>query len=257
MPPRYFWRRVGALATDYLIASIIAMLALLPFADEDRANIRFSPLFKMQTCGQANSLPQPLHDAVAPHSIKAAKVCKTYAYGVYNGLTATIVLHEDVQVRAGVTTTKRVSTQFDIDSQGNPVTPAPIHGPAAIGLIILLAAVTSAIWPGRSPGKKLFRIRISGPGLRPGRVALREALKWAPLLALVVIEFAVALALGGRTVLTEPLLIVFLVVVIIALAAYYILPFLRWRGAMAYDRLLGLRVDRGEHDAEESARPFE
>ena len=260
MTPRYFWRRLGAIVIDYLAASILAMLVLLPFVDEDRAVIRFVPLLNMQSCGVVQTLPKPLHDAVAPYKIQSAKICRTYAYGVFNGLRADLTLHEVVSRNGSVTTTTRVTTKLAIDRLGNPVTPLPIHSIGSMALVILLAGFAGAFWPGRSIGKKMLGLQVSAsthPITTGSAMLARECLKWAPLLVFFGLNFVLTITAGPKANITNPVALTFYGICALALLIFYVLPVLRWRGATFYDRYLGLRVDRGENAALDSARTFE
>lgn len=254
--PRYFWRRVGAFIADYLIASILALLVLLSFADEERTNIRFSSLIQMTSCGQSTTIPQPLRDLVAPQTIQAVEICRQYAYGVYNGLTAKLILSERV-TSSGVGTT-RVATAVTtpIDSQGNPVNPAPVHAAATIALMVLLAGFFGAFRQGRSAGKALFRIRVSGPHVTPARMVLREVVEYAPIAVILAFGFVFSPFLLGGVAVQVQVLVTIGGIILIGLFFWYVFPLLRWRGRMPYDRIMKLRVDRGEGAAADMSEQF-
>ena len=101
---------------------------------------------------------------------------------------------------------------------------------------------------GRTPGKRLFGLRVVGRTPVPGLV--REALKLLPGLivglALAALHFAGPQAYGVLRPGRRPALCRCGVLPMAAVVFWlYVLPFLRWRGAARYDRWLGLTVARG------------
>ncbi len=240
--PRHFWRRVFALLVDYLLASAVAFALVWPFlGNTDR--IRLGGAFELNSrqCWTSDTAPQELHDLLAPLPLTRLEFCKTWAWGVPNGLTAKLESIETSE--RGFKTTRYMVVAISDD--GMPANPFYPQGPLAT-ILFLVGSAVALSRRGSTPGKRLLGLRLSEvPDLR--RALRREAWRVAPLL--LVTTFELGLALIGTEAL--PMLAAIPVWVLFAGVAafwagilWYYWPILRWRGAMRHDARTGLSVVR-------------
>jgi RDD family len=241
MEPRHFWRRLGAAVVDYLLATLVALAVIWPFlGDSDRLRLD-AMIYTISTCNTVTSAPESLLAIVGDKVVDSAVVCDTQVMGRDNGLTVTLVYD--------VTRTENTSSQrtisVPVDSDGNPVAPMMPQSLIVQGVLVVAGGMLLT-WAGRTPGKRLFGLKVVGRTPVPG--VLREAIKLAPgvifglgMLALWVFGTAAYAAVAQVAIL--PVLAGFLVFGVVVFWLYA-LPILRWRGATRYDRWLGLSVVR-------------
>ena len=241
MEPRHFARRLGASVVDYLLAMVVGGLLLLPFlGDTDKVRMD-AMIFTTSVCNSLTSAPDSLLAVVGDKVVDSGFVCDTKVMGRDNGLTVTLVY--DVTRTANTSSQRSISVPVDKD--GNPIAPLM---PQTLIVQVLLIVVGGLLLTryGRTPGKRLFGLRVVGGSSVPG--VLREGLKLLP--GLIIGLAMVSVAWFGPQaygVIAQVPVLQF----IGAIFAYgalvfwlYVLPVLRWRGATRYDRWLGLTVVR-------------
>jgi hypothetical protein len=241
MEPRHFWRRAGAAVVDYLLATVVTVAVLLPFlGDTDKVRLD-AMIYTTSTCSTVTSAPDSLLAVVGDKVVDSAFVCDTKVLGQDNGLTVTLVY--------GVTRTENTSSQrsvsVPVDRDGNPVAPM-MPQTLLVQVLLVVAGGLMLTRTGRTPGKRLFGLRVVGSTPVPG--VLREAIKLVPgviaglgLMALWAFGTAAYAAMAQVAVLPALAAILAYGVLVFWM---YALPLLRWRGATRYDRWLGLGVVR-------------
>ena len=239
VPPRLFWRRLGAFVVDLVLATAAAIILLLPFlGDTDTVRLGGSAKFSTTSCGPVDRLPQEVHDLVAPSRIESATVCREWFWGVPNGLTAKVVYG----TQTGSYGTMHRWLLVPISESGVPV--APRYPTDALALpILILAGALLLPRSGATPGKRLFGLRVTGD-LTPRRAALREVLRLLPLIvsALFSLEFPFASSFLGT--LPFGTFLVLGVGVLAVVTWYWVWPLIFWNGALRHDRWLGLACAR-------------
>jgi len=240
--PSFFWPRLVAFAVDYILASAISLLILIPFTgDTDR--LRLGPaLLGSSDCDPITSAPATLLAVIAPSQPAAGLLCSNRVLWIANGQTITLVYD--------VTRTEHTSSQksitIPVDALGNPITPLMPQGAITCAILTLGSAIFLS-HSGQTPGKRLLRLRVHTPSLP--KAILRETLKLLPYLLIAAATLAFGLY-GPRSydllhLLTLKMLLIGGLAWTLALIGLYLLPILRWRGATLYDRWLGLSVTRG------------
>lgn len=253
-PPRYFWRRVAAFLVDYCLASLVALVLLLPFlGNTDRIRLG-DGLIKMYLCRSVDRIDANIADLITPKRPDAAQVCEFWFNGVYDGRTLTVIYD---QVQTEHSTSSR-SLSVPINKDGALVDPA-YPAPALAAAILWIGAALTIARFAFSPGKRLLGLRVvpkDGPkdalesaSISRGRAIAREGLKLAPYLLMIVVSsiasFGDIRTQIGITVwqldrwiwLVAGGLLLLLVLILL-----YVVPLIRWRGAMFYDRRLALCV---------------
>jgi len=241
MTPRFFWRRLAALLIDLTLVSVLSTVLVLPFLG-DTNKVRLSGgLVRITQCKTVNSLPQPTLDLVAV-KVDAATVCSIRPYGIDNGLTLTMV-YDRVQTEH---TSSQKTYSVMIDEQGLVVWPMSLDALVSLLLAGLGFPLALRRW-GKTPGKHVMGLILSRP-VSFGPAFLREALRLWPL------------QLGNFATLAQPLYgphqmqilpwlgfgAIFGVIGLLFLLffASHVLPVLRWRGLMPWDRAIGTRLVR-------------
>jgi hypothetical protein len=243
MAPRLFWRRVAALLIDLLIASALSTLLALPFlGNTDKVRLS-GGILRQTNCGTVNNLP-PETLAVLPAKIDYAAACQTWFYGLDAGLTLTVVFDRVVTEH----TSSQKSVSLPIDAQGRVVWPWSPDAIVDLLLLTLASAFALSRW-GKTPGKYVMGLVVS-PRPTLGAALLREALRLWPLhlsnLSVVLTPF---LGPHLHSLLQGMKLSVglFLTAGLFGLLTlgFFLVPLIRWRGAMPWDRIAGTTVQRG------------
>lgn len=242
MLPRYFWRRVGAVAVDFVLATVVSTVLLWPFLGNPD-QLRLDPIgVSASTCFTITSAPDSLLAIVAPKPIDAGFVCENTVNGRDNGKTATLIY----DVTKTENTSSQRSVSVPVDTNGNPVAPMMPQSLINQALLIVVGGILLRRF-GRTPGKRLFGLKVVGLTTSPGPV--RELLKNIPgvIMALGFLSIWVFGPSSYAAIAHVPMLQFLLgILAFVALAFwFYVLPVLRWRGATRYDRMLGLTVQRG------------
>lgn len=253
--PRYFWRRFFAYAVDVGIAWLVAAVVLSIFDDDDLdSNMatnsveytfgigihsnEFRPPLRLgsMTCGPATPILGFLQNQVAPATISSAEFCIERSYGLPVAVSATATLADTPE--AGDLGGQKVNVPLRILS---------LHRFAdtiAFGVFLCLGILTTRL-SGRSFGKRLLGLRVTGrnpvPSLRRELVRNLPHLLVVPTFALInwllpplpVVPTAVqALVIGLNTLSAAAFIFLWLV------------PMIRWRGALPHDRWFGTKVVR-------------
>lgn len=253
--PRYFWRRLLAYAIDVCTAWLVAAVLLGILADDDLDSnmavgaVEYTFGFALHsdefrpplyigsvTCGQATPILASLQAYVAPASIASTELCVERNYGLPVAVSATAILDETAA--AGDLGGKTVDIPLRILS---------LHRFAdtiAFGVFIFVAILATRL-SGRTFGKRLMGLKVVGrtpvPSLR------RELIRNLPHL-LVVPTFALinwllpplpALPFG-----VQALTIGLQILSAAAFIFLWLVPMIRWRGALPHDCWLGTRVER-------------
>jgi hypothetical protein len=230
MEPRFLVRRAAAFILDLGLAWLLAMALIWPLLGH-RDGIRLNEVGLVQkACQQANQVPQVLHDMVAPKVLNGVVICRSFVWGIDNGLSAQLIY--DGKATAGATTAR--SLIVPVDTAGLPVNPWQPQLALGLGLLVLGSAGFLVLF-GSTPGKWLFGLRVVGEGGFWHALA-RETQRFWPLglIALLTSGFL----LGERAVATA--LAAGPILPLTALAAgfllwHYLWPLLRWSGAMPWD----------------------
>lgn len=242
--PRYFWRRVLALLVDWALVALVTTLLVLPFLDPDRTGLRLSgaPL-TFTTCQNVTSVSQNIADLVAPEVIAGGTLCKVRPFGFYNGRTLNLVYAHNQSKDGGVTwsTSRTLSVALNGDDEV-----VQVFTPQSL-LVPLFLMILSAVLLGRNrrtPGKRLAGLRVAGQGC----AMCREARRLGPFVVLGALTFAMgalpASTLSGLAHAPVWVLILGGGAIFAYFAGFFLLPLIRWRGAMPYDRKTGFEVQR-------------
>ena len=241
MEPRHFGRRVGAAVVDYLLATVVGVAVMLPFlGDTDKVRLD-AMIFTSSACNTVTSAPESLLAVVGGRAVDSAFVCDTAVLGRANGQTVTMIY----DVTRTENTSSQRSVSVPVDGDGNPVAPV-MPQTLIVQMVLVLGGGVMLRLSGRTPGKRLFGLKVVGRAPLPG--VLREAIKLAPgvIFGLALVSIA---AFGPQA--YAAVAQVAVLPVLGAIAVYgallfwmYALPILRWRGAARYDRWLGLSVVR-------------
>lgn len=240
--PRFFWRRIAAHFVDVLLAFAITTLLLWPVFDPDGPGMRLSQIpVHSQVCQNVTQLPQQFHDRLAPKPINSAQLCTHQANGIYNGRTIEMVY--DLQAGQTDNTTSRSykSLTVSVDKDGNIVT--AFHPQDVMIWFVLLLASAALLRAGRqSPGKRLLGLVVRGEGCP----LCREIRRIGPILVVSVASLLIEVTgvIDRIEDVNIPLSGLAMFGVIGVFAAYYVLPWLRWRGAMPWDRATGFIVSK-------------
>ena len=248
--PRFFWRRLLALFVDWVFIALLTTLIFLPFLQPDENGIRLggAPL-TLTSCKNLISVPQEVHDLVAPEQIAKAGLCEVRPFGIYNGRTLNLVYALNEERSGRVTTSTSRTLSFSVDKQGLPIrtfTPQSILVP----LLLMLASAMFLARNVQTPGKRLAGIRVVGEGC----AMCRELRRLWPLVVLGGISFGFSatppsalatLAQAPAWTYVAGGLGVFVLSAFFYIALY-IWPMIRWRGAMPHDRATGFEVMRAK-----------
>ena len=192
-------------------------------------------------CQLVNAITPEVAALIAPVQPNAASICRRFVYGIDNGLTLAVTYD---QTRTAHTESHR-TLAFADDANGIPV--SPFFPQVLIDAMLLILGGILLAHSGRTPGKWLLGLRVLHlTGLYPaiGRGAARLG------------PYLLITSLGPMTgMLSAPaikalaalflLQLTFAVGTIMALMlAWYVVPMLRWRGKMPWDRLSATEVIR-------------
>ena len=240
MPPIHFWPRLVAGVVDYLMATVLAMAMIWPFLGvHDQLRLDVAGLMSID-CDTKGRIPAILRDQIGAQPYSYHDVCQTSLLGRSNGKTATLVyggLFRDGHPTPSQSIFVAVSDDF------TPVT--PLKPQTVITLLVLIFGGGLLIRRnGQTLGKRLVGLKVTGASPVPGFA--REVIKLLPCLLL-------ALASLAWTFVSPPIhtnlwglpwstLASVAVALGLPLGWFYVLPILRWRGALHHDRWLGLTV---------------
>lgn len=241
MKPQYLRRRSFAFAIDALIFTQLAFFAVLPFVDDD--NIWVSGgMLTVQSCQDIDGTSAELREwfPIEDGETSEVSVCR-YTENGFDAGRYTIIKHSsevDGMRRTRIATLAMNDEGIIVD----PSFPAEYLGP-----IFILVGLILVTWyrRGSSIGKSLMGIavlKLSGERLSLKDSAKREILKFLPLLIPAYITTLIGLIYTG-----EPgvLSVLFsFILVFVPLLVFLVIPLLRWRGAMPYDRACKTEIGR-------------
>ncbi|AMM84577.1 RDD family protein [Martelella sp. AD-3] len=264
-PPRLFLRRLAALLVDFLIFGVLATFAVgaLALASPGLRDGVASSFFHTRICQPADrSLPVfaeierswPLEEGADTEM--SAQSCTVDSFFLPQKRLAMVT--ETRTGENGGTFTRSVAVQ--LDGNGDPVFPSPLIERAVSTLQLLafpLALALSTIFLGWTPGKRLMALRVTTdalardpPPLSPGKAVTREYLKFWPLIANNLFQFAIAAnapkpaSVSEAVALLETVgtdqraiadILVLNAATLLVLFVWWVWPFALWRGRMLYD----------------------
>ncbi|QUJ75418.1 RDD family protein [Sulfitobacter albidus] len=230
------------MGVDALLVSLLTTLLLLPFLRPDETRLRLSGGVSYTQCLPVKSISQELADLVAPSPPDAASLCTNRSWGLYNGRTLTIIFDRRISQDGAVTTSSQRSITVALDGSDSPttiLTPQSALNP----LVLMLASALLLARRGRTPGKRLTGLRITGQGC----AMCREVRRLGPFVLLGIGSTVLSVLPPDSLADLPPMAQIWVyvgggVIVLLAFVWLYVWPLLRWRGAMPYDRATGFRV---------------
>ena len=240
--PRYVWRRLFAWVVDGLIAGLISTILLWPFLGDrstfrlDDSNVSFT------NCHEITNMGADLQALFPDYLITGGTVCDHYSYFVFNGQSLNLSAQQD---GSDTKTTISFPVIFSGDSFVS-VAPSAPQSPFTLIIFILGSALFLTFATG-TPGKRLLGLYVE-PDTAFRNLLKREVIRNLPLIIWEISELPNLFALDAvsPTVGTflNPLQIAAQILALILAVFLWLIPLIRWRGAMPYDRITGLRVTR-------------
>lgn len=256
--PRHFWRRFAASIIDLMLIAFLTFFLYLPltalFPNQFQivsgpisSTICFFPSAPPATFMEA--APQDFFPKDATIQFQLCEVTSMFMIKSYIGKASSSSSYDD-ETASSYTLSYSVATDVD----GNPI-PGNDYQSFIVfaGLIFAIAAILK-LWAGKTVGKKILGIRVSTDQEANFKLyAKREALKYLPLLLMAAIGVPLLSidALFGTSLSTDlvskyPFLLVgFMLIIVVVDIFWYLLPLIRWKGQMPYDRLTGFKVIKG------------
>lgn len=242
MPPRYFWRRFFAFIVDLFCASLLAGgLSLLLMAMAPGSFQISDGMLKLGRCYEIAKLPPQLIELIDGREIKKSKYCTHRPNLIFPSQN-----HVEIEVlnskNDGGRVTHLTRYEFKVDDSGRII--AALEIDEVIGYFVLL--IGSALFLQKdkaTPGKRLLKLQVVGKGC----AICREARRIGPLLVVGVfgaIFSAYSLNLTQAISIPWPFIVAAALPVLAFFVFYYLVPLIRWRGAMPYDRATGFQVKK-------------
>lgn len=212
---------------------------LLPLVWTNSDHFRLSGIINTYQCEQIHQAPQSLHDFVAPSKISTGLLCDTTTNFFRNGKILRLTLDQNTTIENNVTySTSKVLT-LAVDAQNNIVSPLFPQGLLTYILLGLGSAFLLSRWHGKTPGKVLLGLQVTG--LTKGAALRREIARLLPLtIPQVFILLPPALMAGMVNHIN--LFTGVMALYALLLGWYYLWPFIRWTGQSRHDRLAGTKV---------------
>ena len=242
MEPRHFWRRLIAVFIDFAILSQLAFYLMVPFANGD--DLRLSGgLYQSVSC-QSVTIETDALGFFEAQGIAAnnASLCKSYQNGILAGNNLVVSGADN-----GAAVTLPIN---QLGEAVNPTFPLAILSP----LLVLAGMIFMAwLWNGQTLGKRITSVQVvtmEGDFLSLGQIAIREVLKFAPVIILISIgiflpeyslERAVPLLQSGENI---AIILGFLGISTFMYILWWVAPLIWWNGTMPYDRLNRSMVER-------------
>jgi len=241
--PRYFLRRLIAVVIDIIIFSQLTFYLIAPFADGGTYRLS-GGLYQSISC---EVVPLEAHwlTYFAERGVNAesGSLCSTYQNGIFAGSNLLVSSHtnENGDIAEDATTiTVALGKQWQ---EVSPVFPVAYLQPV---FMLFFFVLLTFFWHGQTIGKKSAGLRVcamQGGQPRFMQVVRREALKFAPAIALFVIglffpmfslENVVLFLKNGESI---AWVFGFLGVSTFIYILWWVAPMIWWNGAMPYDRL--------------------
>lgn len=244
--PRLFWRRAFALIIDLAIATALFVAALIALQPVFPDQIVFDAPIGIRQCAEIEETDK-LRDYARQldPSLELPRTyiwCKESFFGVLE--YQKLAVHVTTAEEEGVKHTNGL-TLF-VDENLDQFTPFDFGTLFTFAIPLFMAM--STYWAGVTPGKKLLGLRLATPSPRPSfkQLLWREILRFAPFVfwgALQLI-FLILFTIFSPTeiiawtfgLIDNPFYwgLYFLVHTLSML--YYLVPMVRWRGSMLYDK---------------------
>ncbi|MCM5555768.1 RDD family protein [Pleomorphomonas sp. NRK KF1] len=255
-PKRYFWRRLGAFLIDFALAYALAVVILMTVDAVTGGDFYYwKGVYSQTACVTAP--PSPLLDELnkvlpaVPDWQRTEVVCRTLPAGGKPSYVLTV----KNEIREGKTTRLQYVGASVTASGDRLNTSLQLDPTVSVAYLFMLAW---ARYFGRSPGKRFLRLTVRAcdcGGDTSPHLLRREFFRLGPLLLFSLVGVAAGLTawwfVGSMTdylwlirqMLDAPIAwAVPNAVLSLALAVYYLFPFLRWRGQAFYDRFAGTVV---------------
>lgn len=235
--PRHVWRRLVAFAVDHTLALILVSVMALPLIGHGMRLPK--PMLSVRTveCRDLDRAPDWLAPILGTQ-VSVLKLCRTHLWGLPNGDEIVAIWHH--QQQGALRTGRHLRVMVDADL--NPVGLLATLPDLLVLLVLACGSAGLTLAGRRTPGKALMGLWIVGPR---ARAPLREGLRLAPFLAFYLLWLGMEAGLLPHVLLWSFDAIVAGVAGGLAVFfLWYLLPLLRWRGAMPWDRLTGFRVHR-------------
>lgn len=223
-------------------ASIAGALLALPLVLAAPGTAKLSEgVIQLKTCYQVTQLPHEIHDLIAGRPVEEAGLCEFRPNLVFP-LQRLVTIKVVEPTQEGSRIKRFTEYEFSVDDEGVITQSVEIDSVLA-QFILLIGSALFVTRTGTTPGKRLLNLRVTGEGC----VLCREARRIGPFLVFAFAELG--LTFYAQT-LTELYSISWMLVVscfavlLAAFVGYYIVPMIRWSGAMPYDRATGFRVTR-------------
>lgn len=200
-------------------------------------------MFTTTTCHNVTSVTRELHDLVAPEVIAEARLCEVRPFGIYNGRTVNLVYARTQSTEGAVPTStfRTLSVAIDVQDQVmKTYTPQSFLMP----LLLLIASALFVARKGQTPGKRLAGLRVQGQGCAMCREARRLSFFVFLGVAAFALETVPADTVSSLAQAPVWILVAGSVAVLCVFFLMYVVPMVRWRGAMPYDRATGFEVVR-------------
>lgn len=268
MQPRHFWRRAFAFMIDFLIASFIAtwLSFMLHWAAPNHFVV-LDGLIKSTECQLRSwngvGLPEGIPDGFfEPSDHVRFKLCIHRPYFLEGGATITAFTDgEDYMLTQGGILTlgfklNQRSVQYSVDKTLNAIQASDYREELTAFIMLLVWPLILYLRNGQSFGKDAMDLQLvpansSDMKQRPlTSYVTREALKL--ILMVVQVTFVLTMVILPQSGVSNVSILlflsdlmknyVFICVFFIALLAWYVLPLVRWRGQMVYDKITGFKV---------------
>ena len=240
-PPRYFWRRVFAFLIDTFVSSLLAGLIALVLIAMAPGSFQLSDgMVKTGRCSKVTEFPQPIVDLIDGREVKEARFCK---------YRPNLIFPAQYSVKIDVLNSESASgrvkhlTKYNFASNEKGTLIAAVKIDEVIGQFVLLLGSAMFLLKGRAtPGKRLLKLQITGQGC----AICREARRLGPMLLVSVVGTiwaAYSLTLTAAISISWPVAVAASMILLAAFVLYYVVPLIRWKGSMPYDRATGFRVE--------------
>ncbi|PDT00202.1 hypothetical protein CO666_31940 [Rhizobium chutanense] len=264
LPPRYFWRRLAAFALDILIFQAAILIAVHYISKTFPEGSHFTDKVSMKC---AEGVPDQLAkriDAGWPlktNELRSNQICEERQFGFGKQRYLKIIV--EMEPWDYVTPTQVLTIPLDADD--NPVNKAvPAYSDFLSGIVntalIALACACFSANGRRTFGKAVFFLRVqSADGENPdfGTAFKREILKFSPNLVFSAAIFAISLFPPHPTQDFDALLGIFhsgyvpsnsraiapYALWTTAAIAWWLVPFMEWKGQTFYDRICACEVE--------------
>jgi hypothetical protein len=238
--PRYFWRRLFAWVIDGLIAALISTILLWPFLG-DRSIIRLDQEYLYFTnCHQITEMGDDLRALYPDYRLIGGAICDHYTFFVFNGQSLNLTAEQD-----GSDTRINISRPITFSGENSEfVAPIEPQSPVTLAIFIFGSALFLTFATG-TPGKRLLGLYVEPDAAFP-RLLKRECLRNLPYILYAISNFPNFFFYETTSPATVSLIsyaqLATQIAALIVAVFLWLIPLIRWRGTMPYDRATGLVV---------------